>query len=608
MIPPRLSYSLRLLFVCACLLPGASMSAAPLTPDVPVRGWTILSRSEPDALITLTAAPAYAINHLQLSHHLVHDLKEIKDDSRCALVNRLIDAAHAGGITEVVLWDHAFYELDYYPKEFRTGPNGTLDLDNPAFWEWVKADYRKMLDRVPNADGIVLTFIETGARAERQHSQRLKTNQQKLAAVVDAVADVVIGERKLNLYARTFAYTHEEYANIIGAVGLFTRKDIRLMMKETPHDFFLTHPNDRYAGTIPRPTLIEFDAAGEFNGQGIVANTWPEYMLRRWRDFSRRSHIIGYTARADRYGDTRLVGRPGEINLFALKRGVEDPHITSEQVYDEFITARYGATALPAVKAAFRQALKIAECVFYTLGTNIANHSALNYDPYASSYGLHVSGKWFDPPIVEVSHGVGREFHYWRDLLDHLAPAFVKAPGNRQWDEIRFVRDRGWVRPGEHMSEEYLRYIVTEKNHGVTLAEEAVRHIESARASLKAADYEELHHYFTRTLLTARLHRATASAYFGFRVWCRGDGYRSDFVRETVQSALAEMRLVAKLIRDYPAQPPIGQWNWRKDADQAEQYFKWIVTDGWPAQTRGVANPQGGLKFPFSEAVTEQKH
>jgi hypothetical protein len=597
------SASLAAFLLCS----AATAFAKPLAPGVPVRGWTILSRSEPDALITLAATPAYEINHLQLSHEIVHDLKEIKDDARCALVNRLIDAAHAQGITEVVLWDHAFYELSYYPKEFCTGPDDTLDLDNPAFWEWVKADYRKMLDRVPKADGIVLTFIETGARAERQFSQRLKTNQQKLAAVVDAVADVVIGERKLNLYARTFAYTHEEYANIIGAVELFTRKDIRLMMKETPHDFFLTHPNDRYAGTIPRPTLIEFDAAGEFNGQGIVANTWPEYILRRWRDFARRPHIIGYTGRADRYGDTRLVGRPGEINLFALKRAAEDPQITSEQVYDEFITARYGAAALPHVKAAFRNALEIAECVFYTLGTNVANHSALNYDPYVSSYVLHVSGKWFDPAVAWVGHGIGREFHYWRDVINHLAPAFIKEPANRQWNEVRFVHERGWIQPGEKMHEEYLRYIVAEKNHGVSLAEASIRHIEQAKASLKAADYDELHHHFTRTLLTARLHRATASAYFGFRVWCRGGAHRSDFVRDTVRSGLVELQVVAKLIRDYPVEPPSGQWNWRNDADRAEQYFQWIVTEGWPAQTRGIANPQGGMKFPFAQTVLQQK-
>src|SRR5690606_6566207 len=211
------------------------------------------------------------------------------------------------------------------PERFRSGPGGTIDLDDPEFWDWLKQDYREMLDLAPQIDGIILTFIETGARAERQHSARLTTPQEKLAEVVNAVADVVIGERGLNLYARTFAYTHEEYDNITRAIGLFERPEVRLMMKETPHDFFLTHPNDFFAGQIARPTIVEFDITGEFNGQGIIAGTWPQYVLDRGADLLQRPYVIGYTARTDRYGDTRLIGRPGEINLYALKRVAEEP-------------------------------------------------------------------------------------------------------------------------------------------------------------------------------------------------------------------------------------------------------------------------------------------
>ena len=49
---------------------------------------------------------------------------------------------------------------------FKTGPHGTLNMDNPAFWEWFKQDYRGMLDLIPEIDGLVLTFIETGAYAD----------------------------------------------------------------------------------------------------------------------------------------------------------------------------------------------------------------------------------------------------------------------------------------------------------------------------------------------------------------------------------------------------------------------------------------------------------
>jgi hypothetical protein len=598
---PRLA-SLALAFTLAAGCAGnrapAAFRAGPLRPDQPVRGWTILSDSEPDDQATIAAAPAYGINHLQLSHEIVHDLNEVRDEAKRGLANRLTAAAHGAGIQEVVVWDHALYELDYYPQRFRTGPGGTIDLDDPEFWEWFKRDYREMLDLVPEIDGIVLTFIETGARAENQHSRRWPTPQEKLAAVVNAVADVVIGERKLNLYARTFAYTHEEYANITRAVERFERPEIRLMMKETPHDFFLTHPNDFYAGQIARPTLMEFDIAGEFNGQGIIANTWPEYVLGRWRDFERRPHVIGYTARTDRYGDTRLVGRPSEINLYALERGAEDPRVTPDQVYDEFITARYGARALPQVKAAFRNSFDIVTSTLYTLGTNTADHSSLDYDPYASSWARHVSGKWLEPPVARIAHGVDRELHYWKDVVNTLAPVWAKM-GGTQLDEVPWVVERGWLDREERMSEEYLRYVLAEKDHGVDLARRSLAHIEEGRSSLTERDYQDLHHYFARTLLTARLHRAVAAAYFGFRVYARGGEHRTPFVERTVREGLAEIRRVADEIRAYPAKPAEGQWKWVEDADQALRYHEWITT-GWPKETRGFPNPYGGLAFPTS--------
>ena len=598
-VTPLAGLIVLVVLVVVLVIASSFASAAPLPADAPVRGWTILSDSEPDALAVIAAATNYEINHLQLSHEIVHDLREIKDDQKRDLVNRLTSAAHAAGVTEVVLWDHALYGLDYYPTQFRTGPKETIDLDNENFWAWLKDDYRKMLDRVPNVDGIVLTFIETGARAERQHSTKLKRSEQKLAAVVDAVADVVCGERKLNLYARTFAYNYAEYDNIIGAIQLFRNPSVRLMMKETPHDFFLTHPNDRYAGTIARPTLIEFDAAGEFNGQGVIAITWPQYMLKRWRDLQRRPHVVGYTARTDRYGDTRLVATPNEINLFALKRATEDRAITADKITDEFITARYGAAALPELKPAFANAFDIVTSTLYTLGTNTANHSALDYDPYRSHYVLHVSGKWLDPPVAKLGHGVDRELHYWTDVIDHIAPPFIKSPKNRsQWNEVPDVIRNGWITEGERMDEAFLRYIVTEKDHGVALAEQSLAHITNAKPALRGADYDQLHRLFERTRLTAKLHRAVAGAYFGFRVWSRGGGaHRTDYVTTTTRDGLQQIRTLAPIIRDYPT-PPRGQWNWTRDADHAERYYKQI-TQGWPAETRGIENPAGGMKFPI---------
>lgn len=586
--------------IAAIVAAMGSATAEPLGPREQVRGWTILSNSEPDAMAVIAAAKSYNVNHLELSHDLVHDLREIRDQKRRAVVNRLVDAAHASGIRQVLLWDHALYDLNYYPAELRSGPGGTIDLDNPKFWEWFKADYRSLLDLSPRADGVVLTFIETGARVERQHSVTLPTPQDKLAAVVNAVADVVIGERKLTLYTRTFSYTHEEYRNIAGAIAKFQRPEVRLAMKEVPHDFFLTHPNDFFAGTIARPTLIEFDTGAEYNGQGLIANTWPEHVLERAKELLRRPHVTGYVARTDRYGLTRIVGRPSEINLLALKRVLENPEVTPDQVYDEFITARYGHAALPPVKAAFKNAFDIVTSALYTLGTNTANHSKLDYDPYASSYSRSVSGKWISPPFVHVRHGVNRTFHYWTDVVNHLAPAWGKVLKGTPLTETPEVIDRGWLTPGDHIDETWFGYIGTEKAHGVRLAEESVAAIERAKPHLTDAQYHDLHHYFTRTLLTAKLHRAVATAYFGFRVYARGETFRTAELMSAVRFALKEIPDFAEQIREYPAKPATGgQWNWVEDADEAMRYYDWITKSGWPKETRGFPNPYGGMTFPL---------
>jgi acetyl esterase/lipase len=573
----------------------------PLRSDQAVRGWTILSDSEADAREVTNAARRYSINHLQLSHQIVEDLRQIREPKRQAVVRRLIDHAHVAGVQEVVLWDHALYELDYYPAEFRTGPNKTIDLDNPKFWAWLKDDYRHLLDLVPEADGLVLTFIETGARAERQHSTTLKTAQERLAAVVNAVADVVIGERKLALYARTFSYTRQEYQNIAGAIARISRPDVRLMMKETPHDFFLTHPDDFLAGTIDRPTIIEFDTGAEFNGQGVIANTWPQHILTRAGSLLHRPHVIGYVARTDRYGATRIVGRPSEINLLALKRYAEDPKVTADAVYADFIAARYGRDAVPLVTAAFRNAFDIVTSTLYTLGTNTANHSALDYDPYASSYARSVSGRWVDPPIVSVGHDVNRSLHYWKDIVDYLAPAWAKtAKGSPQLDEDPAILANGWLQAGDRIDAEHFDWVVREKAFGVRQAEASLQSVEQARPLLQAADYQDLRDYFARTLLTARVHRAVAAAYFGFRVYARGEAFRTPLQMRLTREALTEIPALAREIRDYPVKPPVGQWNWAADADAAMRYYDAIVRTGWPRETHGVVNAYAGLTFPLA--------
>lgn len=566
-----------MLLVSATEAPFAG--AAP-QPDGQVRGWTILSDSDAGADAVIAAAGAYRVNHLQLSHEIVHDLREVRDPARRAQTNRLTDAAHRAGIDEVAVWDHALYNLNYYPERFRTGPSGTIDLDNPDFWTWFKQDYREMLDLVPGTDAVVLTFIETGARVERQHSLRLKTDAEKLAYLVDRVAEVVVDERQQNLYLRTFGYFPAEIERTVDAIELVQhREGIRVMAKAVPHDFFMTHPNDQWVQTIDRPTIIEFDTAGEYNGQGKIAGAWPEEHVNRWRYYERLPNVIGYTARTDRYDESRIVGTPTELNLFALHRATQSRHVPVERIYWEYAIQTYGLPAAPKVRAALRRSFDIVTSSLYTLGTNSANHSRLDYEPYCSSYHRSVSGKWMDPPEVTVGHDVNRRFHYWIDVVDHLSPAACKTDGILR-REAGYVLDNGWVKPGNNMEPAYLDYIVAEKNWSVRQAEAAVADIESARRHLRPDQYRQLKAYFERTLLTVRLHRSVSKAYFGYRIWVRDPALRTPALQRTIWDGLNEARDVAAQVRAYPDKATTGEWNWVIDAAQADLYYT-RISGGW---------------------------
>ena len=537
-----------------------------------IRGWIILSDDMSAAVRTIKAAKEYDINQLQLSHEIIHDLREIKNEKVCAQVNELVNMAHSEGINEVLLWDHSLYDIDYYPERFRTGTGGTIDLDNPEFWEWLKDDYRQMLDRVLEVDGLVLTFIETGAYAEKQFSKKMKSPEEKLAAVVNAISDVLIGEGKKKLYIRTFAYSEEEYKGTTGCIEYLKYDEVTLMMKETPHDFFLTHPDNHYIQKMNRPVIVEFDLGNEYSGQGVVANTWPEHVMKRWNSYIHCPNVTGYVARTDRYGNTSIVNTANAIQLYALKRMTEDPKIFVDRVYDEFIESEYGKAALLPVKKAFQKAFDIATSVFYTLGTNLTDHSSLNYENNKWGYSRHVSGRWIDPPVVRVEHDVNRTFHYWKDIINHIAPVQFKSWFSPSFVEVKGIFEKRWIDVDEKMDSLYYRYIVTEKRYGVRLAAEALSEIEKTKSVLDSVVYNELQQLFYRTYLTATLHEAVCTAYYGIRIYTRDKKLHPKMLKEDILSALERITLTADEMTQMRGSYPIGQYNWLNDARMALWY------------------------------------
>jgi hypothetical protein len=564
----------------ACSTPQESASPEAVNTKA-IRGWNILSDNEMNGMKVIEAAADYDINHLQLSHNIIMDLRHVRDTTRLGIARRLTNKAHAEGIQEVVAWDHALYFKDYYPDSFKTGPDSTINLDDPAFWEWFKEDYRDMLDRFPELDGIVLTFIETGAHIEDQFSESMPTDQEKLARLVDEVASVIMDEYDKSLYIRTFIYTQEELNAILKCLNLIEHQDITVMMKEVPHDFFLPHPVNEHIRDINRPVIIEFDGGHEYNGQGIVMNTFADKALQRWKYYLQQPNVVGYVARTDRYGETNAIGRPHEANLLAYHRAQQDSSLTADDIYREFIAAQYGKDAVEGLLPVFRQNYDMITSIFYTLGLNTVNHSRLDYDEQ-SAYARHVSGRWLDDKTFSLAHGVDREFHYWKDVVNHLAPARHKQ-GQQMLEECRQVLNQGWVQEGEQITMDYVRYVTQEKDYGVALSESMLQQALDTRERVSDAQaFKDLLITLERSLLTARIRRATAKVYYGYRLYARGAEYRSAELSDIIQSGLDEIIEVSEYIENYsPGAPEGGQWRWSSDVDNAREYHRRTTQVGW---------------------------
>jgi len=544
----------------------------------PVQGWNILSQHEEQAERVIERSRDYNINHLQLSHQIIMDLRHAKNPGVATKVNRLTKEAHEAGIEEVCVWDHALYHLDYYPDKFRTGPNDLINLDNPEFWKWIKNDYREMLDLVPDIDGIILTFIETGAHVEDQYSEVMKTEEEKLAAMVDTLASVIIDERGLQLYVRTFVYNRAELSSMLKCINLVKNPKLRVMTKEVPHDFFLTHPVSQFVEDIRFPTIIEFDAAHEYNGQGIIASMFPDIHLKRWAFYRNLPNVIGYVARTDRGNTTTIIDNPAEINLFAIKKAVDD-EITppADSIYAQFIRETYGDESLIYLEPAFKKAAEAVKSSFYTLGLNINSHSRLQYNDN-SSYQRHVSGKWMENPVIHIGHSIDKEFHYWKDVVNHLAPAEYKRSENTQLArESQWVFQKGWLQPEELITREYLDYVLTEKKYGTQQAKEALELVKQTEPIVEnKVHYDTLLHVFERTAMTAELYEATAKLFFGYRLLAKKNGADKDYATEIVDDGLKHTFDICMTMNEYPHKGPTGQFHWQEDVYRGLAYYNTV--------------------------------
>ncbi|HOI10051.1 MAG TPA: hypothetical protein PK313_06190 [Myxococcota bacterium] len=313
----------------------------------PIRGWILLDDDPAKVLEALDAAPAYGVNHVQLSHDLVMNFEDLLGDdaattTRVQTLNDAIAAAHQRGM-KAFIWVHEFSGTGL---DVCYGPEGEVWTQRAAAWN-------AALDRIPDVDGVVLMFGSAPMSpwftactcdwcADRwENPFEAPPNDQRIRLITEALGQV-LAVRGQQMVARVFLHEPSEIPWHADGFAAARGVDFVGMHKSDVGDWQPYNPHDPTVGNVgPHPSVLELDVGGEYYGASRLPFCSPGYFRYRMQH-AWANRGIGYVVRIER-GSNRSLGTPNEINLRALSAFVADPDTPPRAVWDAFLADRYGA-------------------------------------------------------------------------------------------------------------------------------------------------------------------------------------------------------------------------------------------------------------------------
>jgi len=310
---------------------------------VPLRGWILMDADVSHLREALARCQQYQINHLQLSHGIVHTALDLLTEKwRAKRVNLVTRLAHRQQI-ETYVWTH---ELDGIPERFMTH-DGRIDLRLPGLWAFLEERYAQIF-AAAEFDGLVLTFQET--QASVHHDRSVVSDEPHAARVTRLVQfmHTLCRRHGRNLLVRTFCYNSEEMQWILDGIRK-TDPEVAIMVKCQPADWNPYFPHNRLikqCSDSGRGFIVELDLGEEYHGQNAVPYLCPAYVRYRLNHILNCQSALtegitrGCAARIERYG-SRALGALNELNLRVFSAILSDPGCDEETVLREGLAEQF---------------------------------------------------------------------------------------------------------------------------------------------------------------------------------------------------------------------------------------------------------------------------
>lgn len=342
-------------------------------------GWILLSSDRTNISTVISKAAAFGINEIHLSHDIIMDIDEIKDDEKAALIRDISIEAHNAGL-KVWVWSHELannsYAVCYDPGDLQ--------------WEQRRKIYRDALKKIPEIDGVVLMFGSSSP--DPWYSQCLCPLNFSFCSdvdnkpvhivklLIDMVHRAVVEESGRSLIVRTFIHFPVEQGYVQQALAEGSHFDHTVMPKDVPQDWQPYHPHDSgFTASLTRNTVAEFDLAGEYWGQSKIPFALPDYLQYRLR-YQHAMGSNGAFGRIER-GSNSAFGTPNEVNIYAFSKLIKNVEYPVDKIWSEWVEQFYhldpDSQSSKSIILALRRTFDIGRKMYYPKGFWMAKSSEI---------------------------------------------------------------------------------------------------------------------------------------------------------------------------------------------------------------------------------------
>jgi len=249
---------------------------------------------------------------------------------------------------------------------------GKVAAYGPEFWQWMAGRYQKLLNALPEVDGIVITLTETKVPIDDDNLVFSPLSpMERFRKMAQTIYDVLHPLNK-QLILRTFTWIVEDYDWMLNAFRELP-EDIIIMSKVNWGDWFQHYPSNPFIGKVaPQRQIIEFDLVGQYHGDTMVPWVYAEYIQQEMQ-YELSQNVTGVIARVDWSG--HVYGTANEFNAVAFSALAKDPLLNLDQLWKQWAKEKYGAEAAPYVISALKRSNKYANLAFFTLGFKVLQMS-----------------------------------------------------------------------------------------------------------------------------------------------------------------------------------------------------------------------------------------